>query len=171
MLDAPAAGHAITFLQSANGLLDAVDVGPINTQARDVVEMLSDPARTQVVLVTLPEETPVNELVETAFALEDRVGVSPRAGRGQRAVPRCRRWTSRPRGGRGASPDGDAAALRGGGGVPPGPGGAAARAGGRGSASGCRSPRSTSRSCSRPASRRPTSTCSSGALVAGIGAL
>jgi len=76
VLDAPAAGHAITFLQSANGLLDAVDVGPINTQARDVVELLSDPARTQVLLVTLAEETPVNELVETAFALEDRVGVS-----------------------------------------------------------------------------------------------
>jgi anion-transporting ArsA/GET3 family ATPase len=76
VLDAPAAGHAITFLQSANGLLDAVDVGPINTQARDVVELLSDPARTEVLLVTLAEETPVNELVETAFALEDRVGVS-----------------------------------------------------------------------------------------------
>jgi hypothetical protein len=29
-----------------------------------------------VVLVTLPEETPVNETVETAFALEDRVGTS-----------------------------------------------------------------------------------------------
>ena len=27
-------------------------------------------------LVTLPEETPVNELVDTAFSLEDRVGVS-----------------------------------------------------------------------------------------------
>jgi anion-transporting ArsA/GET3 family ATPase len=76
LLDAPAAGHAITFLQSASGLLDAVNVGPIHTQAQDVVEMLSDPARTQVVLVTLPEETPVNELVDTAFALEDRVGVS-----------------------------------------------------------------------------------------------
>jgi hypothetical protein len=29
-----------------------------------------------VVLVTLPEETPVNELVETAYSLEDEVGVS-----------------------------------------------------------------------------------------------
>ena len=76
LLDAPAAGHAITFLQSATGLLDAVTVGPINTQARDVLEMLSDPTRSQVVLVTLPEETPVNELVETAYALEDRVGLS-----------------------------------------------------------------------------------------------
>jgi hypothetical protein len=75
ILDAPAAGHAITFLQSARGLLDAVRVGPINTQARDVLEMLTDHDRAQVVLVTLPEETPVNELVETAFNLEDRVGI------------------------------------------------------------------------------------------------
>jgi anion-transporting ArsA/GET3 family ATPase len=76
VLDAPAAGHAITFLLSARGLLDAVRVGPINTQARDALEMLTDPARCQVVLVTLPEETPVNELVDTAYHLEDRVGVS-----------------------------------------------------------------------------------------------
>jgi anion-transporting ArsA/GET3 family ATPase len=75
VLDAPAAGHAITFLQSARGLLDAVRVGPINAQARDVLELLTDPARCRVMLVTLPEETPVNELVETAFQLEDRVGI------------------------------------------------------------------------------------------------
>jgi anion-transporting ArsA/GET3 family ATPase len=76
IVDGPAAGHAVTFLQSARGLADAVNVGPISTQARDVLEMLSDPARCQVILVTLPEETPVNELIETAFALEDRVGIS-----------------------------------------------------------------------------------------------
>jgi anion-transporting ArsA/GET3 family ATPase len=75
LLDAPAAGHAVTFLRSARGLADAVTVGPIATQANDVLELLQDPARCQVVLVTLPEETPVNELVETAFALEESVGV------------------------------------------------------------------------------------------------
>ncbi len=75
IVDAPAAGHALTFLTSAHGLLDAVAVGPIRKQAADVVEMLSDPQRCQVVLVTLPEETPVNEAVDTAFAIEDRVGV------------------------------------------------------------------------------------------------
>jgi dethiobiotin synthetase len=75
VLDAPAAGHAITFLQSARSLLDAVNVGPINAQARDVLDLLEDHSRCQVVLVTVPEETPVNEAVETAFALEDRVGV------------------------------------------------------------------------------------------------
>jgi anion-transporting ArsA/GET3 family ATPase len=76
VLDAPAAGHAISFLRSARGLLDAVRVGPINAQARDVLDLLTDPRRCQVVLVTLPEETPVNELVETAYSLEDEVGVS-----------------------------------------------------------------------------------------------
>lgn len=75
IVDAPAAGHAITFLQSASGLLDAVQVGPINAQAKDVAAMLTDPARCRVMLVTLGEETPVNELIETAFALEDRIGV------------------------------------------------------------------------------------------------
>jgi arsenite-transporting ATPase len=75
VLDAPAAGHAVTFLMSARALLDAVSVGPIRAQASDVIELLSDPSRCQVMLVTLPEETPVNELVETAFKLEDRVGI------------------------------------------------------------------------------------------------
>ena len=37
--------------------------------------MLSDASRCQVVLVTLPEETPVNEAIETAFTLEDKVGI------------------------------------------------------------------------------------------------
>lgn len=76
VLDAPAAGHAITFLRSARGLIDAVRVGPIHAQARDVLELLTDPARCEVVLVTLPEETPVNELVQTAYSLEDEVGVN-----------------------------------------------------------------------------------------------
>ena len=75
VLDAPAAGHAVTFLTSAAGLLDAARVGPIRAQAQDVVDLLSDPERCQVVLVTLPEETPVNEVVETAYQLEDRVGI------------------------------------------------------------------------------------------------
>jgi len=76
ILDAPAAGHAITFLLSARGLIDAVRVGPVHKQAQDVVELLSDPQRCQVMLVTIPEETPVNELVDTAFAIEDRAGVA-----------------------------------------------------------------------------------------------
>jgi anion-transporting ArsA/GET3 family ATPase len=76
VLDAPAAGHAITFLTSASGLLDSVRVGPLRSQAQDVVDLLSDDRRCQVLLVTLPEEMPVNEVVDTAYQLEDKVGIS-----------------------------------------------------------------------------------------------
>jgi anion-transporting ArsA/GET3 family ATPase len=75
VVDGPASGHATTFFTSAQGLLDSSRAGPISVQAADVVEFLSDPARCQVVLVTLAEETPVNETVETAFKLEERVGM------------------------------------------------------------------------------------------------
>ncbi len=76
VLDAPAAGHAITFLRSATGLADAVKVGPINAQAEEVLGLLEDPQRCRVMLVTVPEETPVNELIQTAYSLEDEVGVA-----------------------------------------------------------------------------------------------
>ncbi len=75
ILDAPATGHAVRFLTSASGLLDAARGGPLRSQAAEVVEMLHDPDRCQVMLVTLPEETPVNELIETAYRFEDEVGV------------------------------------------------------------------------------------------------
>jgi anion-transporting ArsA/GET3 family ATPase len=76
LVDAPATGHTMTFLSSAGGLLDAARGGPIRAQASDVVELLSDPARCQVALVTLPEEMPVNEAIEAAYQLEDKVGVA-----------------------------------------------------------------------------------------------
>ncbi len=75
LVDGPAAGHAITFLKAAPGMLATVRGGPLHTQAAEVAAMLADPARAQVVLVTLPETTPVNEVVETAYALEDRAHV------------------------------------------------------------------------------------------------
>lgn len=75
VVDGPAAGHAITFLLAAKGLLATVRGGPIATQATEVAEMLADPSRCKVLLVTLPEATPVNEAVETAAALRERVGV------------------------------------------------------------------------------------------------
>jgi anion-transporting ArsA/GET3 family ATPase len=75
VVDAPATGHAITFLTSASGLVGAARGGPLRTQASDVVDLLADPARCRVMLVTLPEEMPVSETVESAFTLEDKAGV------------------------------------------------------------------------------------------------
>ena len=64
-------------------------VGPIRKQAADVVELLADPTRCQVMLVTLPEETPVSEVIDTAFAIEDRAGVTlgPVVVNGRVAIP------------------------------------------------------------------------------------
>lgn len=76
VVDAPAAGHAITFLQSAAGLADAAATGPVRQQADQVLELLGDGDRCRVVLVTIPEDTPVSEAIETAYELEDRAGVS-----------------------------------------------------------------------------------------------
>ena len=76
LVDAPATGHTMTFLSSAGGLLDAARGGPIRTQAAEVVDLLSDPTRCQVALVTLPEEMPVNEVIEAAYQLEDKVGIA-----------------------------------------------------------------------------------------------
>ncbi len=75
VVDGPAAGHAVTFLMSASGLADAVRGGPIRSQADDVLELLADAERCMAVLVTMPETTPVNETIETAYALEDDVGI------------------------------------------------------------------------------------------------
>ena len=74
VLDAPASGHAISFLAGAGSLLDAVRAGPIRAQAQDVVDLLTDEERCQVLVVTLAEEMPVNEAAEVAAAVEDRVG-------------------------------------------------------------------------------------------------
>lgn len=76
VVDGPAAGHALTFLGSPKGLLDAVRVGPVLTQAIEVTEMLADPERARVLLVTLPEETPVNETIETVGALSEQAGMT-----------------------------------------------------------------------------------------------
>jgi anion-transporting ArsA/GET3 family ATPase len=76
VVDAPAAGHMLTFLSAPMGLADAVRLGPVKRQSDWLVGMLQDPKRTRVHLVTLPEEMPVSETLETAEALGARVGIS-----------------------------------------------------------------------------------------------
>ena len=76
VVDAPPAGLAAPFLRSASALQAVVSGGPIRTQADEVAEMLADAKRCQGLLVTIPEETPVNEVVELAYDLEERIGLS-----------------------------------------------------------------------------------------------
>ncbi len=76
VVDAPPAGHAAPFLRSASGLSDVVKSGPVLDQAREVSEMLADPARCAALLVALPEETPITEVIELAIDLGDELGMS-----------------------------------------------------------------------------------------------
>ncbi len=76
IVDAPPAGHATPFLRSASALQTAVASGPVRDQADEVAELLADHARCQCVMVTLPEETPVNEVIELAYDLEDTLGLA-----------------------------------------------------------------------------------------------
>ncbi len=76
VVDAPAAGHALGFLRSPTGVRDTTRTGVLHRQADEVLELIGDPARCRVMLVTIPEETPTNELIETAFAIEDEMGVA-----------------------------------------------------------------------------------------------
>lgn len=76
VVDAPPAGHAAPFLRSASGLSDVVKSGPVLDQAREVSEMLADPERCRALLVALPEETPITELIELATDLGDDLGLA-----------------------------------------------------------------------------------------------
>ncbi len=64
VVDAPAAGRATPFLRSALAVSELVTTGPVREQADEVLEMLHDPDRCRVMVVTLPEETPVTEAIE-----------------------------------------------------------------------------------------------------------
>jgi anion-transporting ArsA/GET3 family ATPase len=76
VVELPASGHATRFLTSATGLSDAARSGPLRSQAEAAAALLADPERCQLVLVTIPEETPVNETIETAFTVEEETGVT-----------------------------------------------------------------------------------------------
>lgn len=76
VVDAPPAGHAAPFLRSASGLSDVVKSGPVLEQAEQVGEMLADPARCSALLVALPEETPITELIELAEELGHDLGIA-----------------------------------------------------------------------------------------------
>jgi anion-transporting ArsA/GET3 family ATPase len=75
IVDGPAAGHAISFLQSPAAMAKTISGGPLHSQANEVLAMLHNPEKCRVIMVTLPETTPVNELVETTALLTETVGV------------------------------------------------------------------------------------------------
>ncbi|NMO23226.1 ArsA family ATPase [Pyxidicoccus fallax] len=79
VMDAPATGHAISFLSVPQVLVQTVPPGPMSREALKMRDLLVDPAITAAVLVSLPEEMPVNEALELHAALRDKVNIRTHA--------------------------------------------------------------------------------------------
>ena len=71
VVDAPPTGRIVNFLRAPDATTELVNIGPIRDQAQTVIDMLLDPERTHLLLVTLLEEMPVQETVESAAALQE----------------------------------------------------------------------------------------------------
>lgn len=76
VVDGPPAGQALGLLRAPLSLKRAVVAGPVRQQADEVIDMLSDSSRCRLMLVTSPETTPVMELVDTAFELEEELNIT-----------------------------------------------------------------------------------------------
>jgi anion-transporting ArsA/GET3 family ATPase len=71
VLDAPATGHGIHFLEAPEKTARIL-AGPLRDRAEALRDMLKDPSSTDVVLVTLAEEMPVRETMELAAKLREQ---------------------------------------------------------------------------------------------------
>src|SRR5262249_40214690 len=69
IVDLPATGHALALAQIPSSLLRVIPTGPIATAVREGLSLLTDPARTGAVVVTLPETLPVSEALELAAGI------------------------------------------------------------------------------------------------------
>lgn len=77
--DAPPTGQIGSFLRAPLTISELVPTGRVKGQAERMRETLANPGKTQLVVVTLPEELPVTETVETLAWLEGQQVVSPPA--------------------------------------------------------------------------------------------
>ena len=76
VVDAPATGHGVGFLQTPRTFANIARVGPIRQQAETLDGFIRDRERTGVAVVALPEEMPVNETAALESELASEVGVT-----------------------------------------------------------------------------------------------
>jgi anion-transporting ArsA/GET3 family ATPase len=65
VVDAPPTGQIASYLRAPASISELVATGRIRNQAEWMAETLSDPELTQLILVSLPEELPTTETLET----------------------------------------------------------------------------------------------------------
>ncbi len=87
IVDAPATGHVVSLLAAPQALQELVRVGLIRGQTEWMREILADPERTGVVVVTTPEEMPVAETLELLVSLRTKTDVDVAAVILNRTLP------------------------------------------------------------------------------------
>jgi anion-transporting ArsA/GET3 family ATPase len=87
LVDAPASGHVVAQLGAPQAIADMVKVGTVREQTGWMLDILADPARTGVVVVSTPEEMPVAETLELAARLRDETVVDLAAVVVNRVLP------------------------------------------------------------------------------------
>lgn len=75
VVDAPATGHGIFFLQIPQVIRSSLSSGHIYDKAVEITEFLTDETRTRLHLVTLAEEMPVNEMLMLRDRAREDVGI------------------------------------------------------------------------------------------------
>ena len=76
IVDAPATGHGVGFLQTPRTFANIARVGPVHAQAQTLDRFITDHEHTGTAIVALPEEMPVNETAALEQDLRDEVGVA-----------------------------------------------------------------------------------------------
>src|SRR6478735_9837591 len=76
IVDAPATGQGVAFLQTPRTFANIARVGPIKAQAEALESFIVNHRKTGVAIVAMPEEMPVNETAALEHTLTEDVGVS-----------------------------------------------------------------------------------------------
>jgi hypothetical protein len=75
IFDGPATGHASQMLRIPQAILDAMPKGPLARDARAICDLLHDPVRAALTIVTLPEALPAREASELATSARGALGI------------------------------------------------------------------------------------------------
>ena len=76
LVDMPATGHGINLLNVIDLAARTIKFGPLRRTLMNCRNKLRDPTFTRVVVVTLPEETPVRESRELVVSMQEKIGVA-----------------------------------------------------------------------------------------------
>jgi anion-transporting ArsA/GET3 family ATPase len=75
ILDAPATGHCLDMLRVPRVITEIAPAGLLRKDAEAAWQLLQDPSRTTAVVVSWPEEMPINEAIELQRTLREELQI------------------------------------------------------------------------------------------------